>query len=135
MSRRFTAGRSGPGTESLNYAAEVLNLGTEAHPEPDLNLQQSARAKGERHLTGQELCQAIRQYAVNQYGFMAKVVLNNWGVSSTGDFGNIVYNMINVGLMKKSKNDRRSHFDNVFDFDEVFEANFEICKAPAPRHP
>ncbi len=120
--------------ESLSYASDVLNLGSESLLEPTLELEPQKRPQGstaERHLTGQELCEAIRLYAVHQFGYMAKVVLNNWSICSTGDFGNIVYNMINVGLMKKSENDRRSHFDDVFDFDDVFERQFEM-KVPGP---
>ena len=79
-----------------------------------------------RHLTGQELCEAIRLHAIGQFGYMAKLVLNNWGIQGTSDFGNIVYNMIHIGLMKKSKNDRRDHFDDVYDFGEVFEQRFEM---------
>ena len=57
---------------------------------------------------------------------MAKVVLNNWGVLSTSDFGEIVYNMIRIGLMRKSESDQREDFDNVFDFDEAFQQRYEI---------
>lgn len=81
----------------------------------------------ERHLTGQELCEGIREFALEQYGFMAKVVLNSWGVQTTGDFGEIVYNMIRVGLMKKSKSDRREDFNDVFDFEDAFQRNFRIA--------
>jgi uncharacterized repeat protein (TIGR04138 family) len=80
----------------------------------------------ERHLTGQELCEAIRRYAIEQYGLMAKVVLNNWGLHTTGDFGEIVYNLIEIGMMKKSKTDRREDFDEVYDFDRAFNEQFEI---------
>jgi len=80
----------------------------------------------ERHLTGQQLCEAIRQYALEQYGYMAKVVLNNWGVRSTGDFGEIVYNLIGIGMMKKSKTDSREDFEDVYDFDDAFQRQFQI---------
>ena len=85
--------------------------------------------ESERHLTGQQLCEAIRLYALNQFGYMAQVVLGSWGVRTTSAFGDIVYNMIDAGLMKKSPQDRRSHFDQVFEFKEVFESKFEICNA------
>ena len=88
----------------------------------------------ERHLTGQELCEAIRQFAINQYGYMAKVVLQRWGITATGNFGDIVYNMIEMGVMKKSPQDRRTHFDNVYDFDHVFESNFEMCNSKTTGH-
>ncbi len=56
----------------------------------------------QRHVTGQELCEAIRRYALEQYGYMAKMVLNNWGLRGTGDFGEIVFNLIRIGRMRKT---------------------------------
>ena len=49
---------------------------------------------------------------------LAKNVLNEWGVHKTGDFGEIVFNLIDIGQMKKTDNDRREDFENVFDFDD-----------------
>ncbi|WP_233198940.1 MULTISPECIES: Minf_1886 family protein [Pirellulaceae] len=80
----------------------------------------------ERHLTGQVLCQAIRQYAQQQYGLLAKVVLNSWGIHTTGDFGEIVYNLIGIGMMRKSKSDRREDFDDQYDFEDAFVKNFDF---------
>jgi uncharacterized repeat protein (TIGR04138 family) len=114
--------------ESLAYAADCMEL--------DFYEELSSRehpAKAERHLTGQQLCEAIRQYATNQFGYMAKVVLKNWGIESTSCFGDIVYNMINAGIMKKSEHDRRSHFDDVYSFDEVFQNQFEFGESLAHR--
>ena len=82
----------------------------------------------EHHLTGQELCEALRIFALNQFGLMSPVVLKNWGISSTGDFGEIVYNMIEAGLMKKSHGDRRCHFDDVYDFNTAFDDDFKFCR-------
>ena len=59
-------------------------------------------AAAQHHVTGQELCEAIRRYALDQYGYMAKLVLNNWGIRSTGDFGEIVFNLIRIGRMRKT---------------------------------
>ncbi len=108
--------------EGLAYAHEVMKLGGETESEAD----DPESPRLERHLTGQELCEAIREYALEQYGLMAKVVLNNWGLYSTSDFGEIVYNLIKIGWMKKSPRDRREHFDNVYDFDKAFHQGFEI---------
>jgi uncharacterized repeat protein (TIGR04138 family) len=55
-------------------------------------------------------------------------VLESWGVRTTGDFGEIVYNLIDIGLMKKSTSDRREDFDNVFDFTQAFEQEFKITR-------
>lgn len=83
----------------------------------------------EHHVTGQQLCDGIRQYALAQFGLMSKVVLNSWGIFSTSDFGEIVYNLINVGVLKKSPQDRRSHFDGVYDFDEAFDSADAVTEA------
>jgi uncharacterized repeat protein (TIGR04138 family) len=84
----------------------------------------------ERHLTGQELCEAIRRYSLDQYGLMAKCVFNSWGVQSTSDFGEIVFNMIEIGRMKKTESDRREDFNDVFDFDKDLVARFKIVLPP-----
>jgi len=80
----------------------------------------------EHHITGQQLCEAIRVYALEQYGYLAKTVLNSWGIYKTGDFGEIVYNLIRIEQMKKTASDRRSDFDDVYDFEEAFTKNFKI---------
>jgi uncharacterized repeat protein (TIGR04138 family) len=113
-----------------------MELGSQAYNELDVDGDVGSpnqRARRERHLTGQQLCEAIRRYSLNQYGYMSKVVLKNWNIDQTGCFGDIVYNMISVGIMKKSSRDKRAHFDDVYDFDEVFEADFQICDAMAQR--
>ena len=80
----------------------------------------------EAHLTGQQLCEAIRLYALDMYGLMAKVVLNNWGVETTSDFGNIVYNLIEIGEMTQSEQDRLEDFADVYDFAQAFQQDYEI---------
>jgi len=115
--------------ESLNYAHKVLGLGMEQPAEESEEEDESdegERSAAERHLTGQQLCEAVRQYAVEQYGYMAQCVLKSWGITSTGDFGEIVFNLIRIGQMRKTSEDRREHFDNVFDFDEAFRESFKI---------
>ncbi len=109
--------------DGLQYAQEVLRLGEKkATSEP------GSETKVEQHLTGQQLCEAIREYAIAQYGLMAKTVLNNWGLTSTSDFGEVVYNLIRVGLMKKSKSDRREDFDNCYDFENAFRESLRFDK-------
>jgi uncharacterized repeat protein (TIGR04138 family) len=113
--------------EALSFGQHVMGLGTEhdssvgVEPAPE-----EAEGGVEKHLTGQELCESIRRYALEQYGYMAKVVLNSWGVTGTGDFGEMVYNLIRIGAMKKSPNDRREDFDDVYDFDEAFKEVFKL---------
>ena len=61
---------------------------------------------------------------------MAQVVLKNWGITRTGDFGEIVYNLINIRMMKKSPADRREDFDDVYDFNQAFREDFRISEPP-----
>ncbi len=84
----------------------------------------SITADTANHITGQQLCEACRQYAIDQYGYLARMVLSNWGVESTGDFGEIVYNLIRIEQMRKSESDRREDFDDVYSFDQAFEPHF-----------
>jgi uncharacterized repeat protein (TIGR04138 family) len=112
--------------EALSYAQKILGMGAERSSQEEEEVERPSDTRVERHLTGQQLCEAIRQYALEQYGYMAKCVLNSWGVSNTGDFGNIVFNLIEIKQMKKTKQDRREDFDGVFDFDEGLMQGFKI---------
>jgi uncharacterized repeat protein (TIGR04138 family) len=112
--------------EALDYADRVLSMGAVKPNQPNPGGDKPQPSQGDQHLTGQQLCEAIRLYALEQYGYMARCVLNQWGVHTTGDFGEIVYNLIRVGVLRKSKDDRREDFDDVYDFETAFEAGFRI---------
>lgn len=116
--------------ESLSYAQEKMGLGQDRPAEEEESeaptLKSKEGRKIERHMTGQQLCEAIRQYALEQFGLMAKSVLNSWGVYNTGDVGNIVFNLIEINQMRKTKQDKREDFDNVFDFDKALVHDFKI---------
>lgn len=107
--------------EALRYAQDKLGLGRSVESVGD-----EEEEGGEQHVTGQELCEAIRQYALQQYGYMAKSVLKHWGIHSTGDFGEIVFNLIEIGQMRKTDHDRREDFEDVFDFDAGLTRGFQI---------
>lgn len=68
------------------------------------------------HVTGRELCESARKLALSQYGLLATTVLGHWGIRSTSDFGDIVYNMIATGDLEKTPSDSRADFNNVYDF-------------------
>jgi uncharacterized repeat protein (TIGR04138 family) len=134
--------------ESLTFAQESLGFGREARGDEieDLAAPEPEQAKagvpaetgqrrprkpgsrgaakrprtGERHVSGRELCEAARLYGLQQYGFLAPKVLETWGIRATGDFGELVFNMINAGQMRKTRADRREDFDDVYDFREAF---------------
>ena len=120
--------------DALAFAADSLELESHDYNDPEFDVETANHnARRERHLSGQQLCEAIRRYSLNQFGYMAKVVLKNWNIDQTSCFGDIVYNMISAGIMKKSSRDKRAHFDGVFRFDEVFENDFEICDPVVQR--
>jgi uncharacterized repeat protein (TIGR04138 family) len=77
-----------------------------------------------RHVSARELLEGIRRYGIEEFGPMAKQVFNDWGVASTEDFGNIVYNLIDQGLLSRTEEDRLEDFHGVYDFEKVFEEDY-----------
>ena len=90
--------------------------------------QETLKRKG--HVTGRELVEGIRGFGISQYGPMTKAVLEHWGVKTTGDFGEIVFNMIEEGMLGKTDEDSREDFKNLYDFNEAFDVkdNFKLEK-------
>jgi uncharacterized repeat protein (TIGR04138 family) len=95
--------------------------------------------QGVRHVTGQELLAGIREYALELYGPMAMLVLQEWGVCRCEDFGDIVFNMIDSGLLAKTDTDRREDFQAGYDFFEAFRRPFfpkpaqDPARLPEPK--
>lgn len=77
-----------------------------------------------RHVTGQELLGGIRDFALTQFGPMAMMVLNEWGINTCQDFGDIVFNMVEIGLLAKTEKDSRTDFSGGYDFYEAFRRPF-----------
>lgn len=88
-----------------------------------------------RHVTPQELLEGIRQYALQQYGPMTVTVLDEWGIKNCRDFGEIVFSMIESGLLAKTEKDTRDDFQNGYDFIEAFHKPFwpDNKLKPAPK--
>lgn len=83
-----------------------------------------------RHVSGQELCHGIREKAIGSFGPLASCVFRQWGIAKTDDFGEIVFRLIEMGLMDKTDQDTRDDFCDVFDLafalDEV-ELELVVC--------
>jgi uncharacterized repeat protein (TIGR04138 family) len=77
-----------------------------------------------RHITGQELLDGIRQFALQQFGPMAATVFEEWGVKNCRDFGEIVFNMVEISLLAKTEKDTRDDFQNGYDFTDAFRKPF-----------
>ena len=80
------------------------------------------RLPARRHLNGGELAWACRDFALEQFGMLASAVLTHWGVEATEDFGQIVFMLIEVGLLARQPTDKLEDFEHVYDFADVFKA-------------
>ena len=102
---------------------------------PAIAAELSENSKGRRvrrHISGKELCMGLRTLLLREYGRMAIDVLASWHVSQTIDFGEIVYGLVNAGVLSVSAEDSREDFIDVFDFNEAF---VKSMAAPSPVKP
>jgi uncharacterized repeat protein (TIGR04138 family) len=120
--------------ESLSFPQDTLGMGEPPQPEDveprgggttaggksKARSGRKGRKESERHISGQQLCEAARQYALQQYGYLSRTVLGTWGIHSTADLGEIVFNMIEIGQMRKTRKDKREDFHDVYDFHDAF---------------
>lgn len=74
----------------------------------------------DRHVGGKELLAYIQEFASDQFGPMAPVVFEQWGIRSSEDFGEIVFNLIDAELLSRRPSDSRLDFVDGFDFQAVF---------------
>ena len=104
--------------EALSFAQESLGMGEQEKSKDMQSVRE--KKKSEKHVSGQDLCEAARQYAQQQYGYLATKVLSSWGICATADIGEIVFNMIDMGQMRKTSDDRREDFHDVYSFEDAF---------------
>jgi len=105
-------------------AYDFVRLGLD-HTVKEMRKRDASRAERSRHVSGPELLDGLRAYALEQYGPLAKTVLNTWGITRCQDFGDIVFNLIEYNVFSKTENDRREDFADVFDFEEAFVRPFQ----------
>lgn len=79
-----------------------------------------------RHVTGQQLCGAIRDVALERWGLMAQSVLTRWGIHSSEDVGAIIFALVDHQWLQKQPTDTIEDFDNVIRFDEAFTQSYKI---------
>lgn len=97
----------------------------------ELKKSDSRRAGRSLHVTGVELLMGMRAYALDQFGPMARTVLEEWGIKRCTHFGDIVFNLIEYNVFSKTEQDRREDFSDVYTFEEAFEAPFLPSKPRA----
>lgn len=108
--------------EALQFAQEQLK-----RPRPRDPDDQHA------HITGQELCEGIRELAIRRFGLLARTVFAHWGVRSTADFGRIVFELIDRGEMRKTDRDTLDDFVDVYDFEVALDRAYAIDTSHAFR--
>jgi uncharacterized repeat protein (TIGR04138 family) len=77
-----------------------------------------------RHISGRELAEGCRDLALERWGLMARSVLEYWGITSTRDLGEIVFALVELGVLVKQDEDSIDNFAAVYDFEEVFESSY-----------
>ncbi|MBO0697384.1 MAG: hypothetical protein J2P46_03230 [Zavarzinella sp.] len=83
----------------------------------------------EHHVSGKEILEGAVDLAREEYGFLARTVFQQWGIRRTGDLGEIVFNLIESGLLSKTDTDSRADFQDVFDMDRALTEGFTISLA------
>ncbi len=105
--------------EALDHTQRIIGKA----PKEDLP-RKPAKDDAPRHVSGQQLLEGIRDFAVQQYGPMAATVLNEWGIKRCEDFGELVFNMVENSLLAKTDKDSREDFQGGYDFDTAFRKPF-----------
>ena len=90
------------------------------HGKPSANQKLTDEQMQQRHVDGRTLCHGLRDYALQQYGLLARTVLKRWKITASEDFGHIVFAMVDAELMHKTDNDSIEDFTSVYDFADAF---------------
>ena len=103
----------------------------------DYTTKQHKKIKGTtvRHVSGPELLEGVRQYALKEFGPMVMTVFGYWGVHVSEDIGHMVFNLIGAGIFGKTDEDSIEDFKNVYQFADVFVKPFEPPQAAPPVLP
>lgn len=106
--------------EALDFTVKQLKKSPAAPP-------------AKRHVTGQELLDGIREYALREYGPMTLTVLHAWGIRQCGDFGEMVFNMVGKQILGRNEEDSKQDFEGGYDFAAAFVKPFQPKPRPLPH--
>jgi hypothetical protein len=112
-------------------AYEFVRQGLD-HTVKELRKKEISKTERSRHVSGPELLQGIRVFALDQYGPLAKTVLNAWGLKRCRDFGDIVFNLIEYNVFAKTEKDRPEDFSDIYSFEDAFVKPYQPSKRRAP---
>lgn len=107
-------------------AAEEEEIDDETYPQDDAAQDEDAENDDSNGVTAEQICVVAVEYAVRAYGLMARTILAKLGLRTTGDLGDVVYKMIDAGLIFPSEGETRADFDDVFDLGEELDRRFKF---------
>ena len=122
--------------EDDRYTKEAYSFLKEAL---DFTMDRERKRKGkivtqnQRHVSGQELLEGAREFALEQYGPMAYTVLTSWGLGECEDFGEMVFNLIEYGVFSKNEDDAKEDFSSIYTFEQAFQRPFQPEKRRLKR--
>lgn len=82
-----------------------------------------------RHLQAAELANGVVELAHDEFGPLASEVLQSWGLETTEDLGEVVFAMVETGIMGARKEDRQADFEELFDLHQRLQQEYEIGQA------
>lgn len=116
--------------EDSRYAKRAYDFVRQAldHTVKEIRKQDAKRAGKAFHVSGPELLEGMRVFALEQFGPMAQTVLNDWGITKCKDFGAIVFNLIEYNVFSKTDNDSPNDFAELYSFEDAFVKPFQPRK-------
>src|SRR4051812_33926938 len=101
--------------KAYNFVRQALD-----HTVKEVKRKNPERTGKSQHVSGAELLEGIRAYALEQFGPLTKTVLNTWGIRRCADFGDIVFNLIKYNVFSKPENDRGEVFADLYVLEKAF---------------
>jgi len=132
---------------SIKQAIEQLTKSDSRYPEDayhfvrealDFTIKQEKKkpvGPREHHITGKDLLEGVRAFALKEYGPLSHTVLKYWNLKRSEDIGEVVYNLVSIRILKTSENDSKNDFKNGYDFKEAFVHPFEPSNFPRTKTP
>ncbi len=80
--------------------------------------------KSAKHVSGDQILTGIKELLLKRFGPMTLTVLRHWGVTTTEDFGRIIFHLVDNKVLSKTEDDNIDTFLNAYDFEEVFNQGY-----------
>lgn len=112
----------------LDYTVRKTHGELEVEHVPEFEAAGAVDTDPSRHVDGAMLCHGLREFAIEEYGLLARAVLKHWRINGCRDFGKVVFAMVEAGLMHKTDDDSIADFENVYDFRDAFQSPVKVSE-------